>query len=330
MKTSEIKGVNLGGWLVLERWITPEVFRGTDVADEYSLCVQLGHEQAAQRLTDHRRSFITEETIAQIANSGLNTVRLPVGYWLFGGVEPYVDGASRYVDQLFIWAEKHNVSVIVDLHAAPGSQNGWDHSGRAGTIGWHQDPNNVDATLRFLANLCEKYGAQASLIGVEVMNEPHWSVPIEVLMDYYRRAYQVVREKCPEQIAVVFSDAFRAGELSSALAGSNMQNIALDMHLYQLFTDADRKLDLKGHLRKVTKVWPKTIRESSRLPVLIGEWSAAMDESHTRYTNEDYKKYFLVQVKTFELHGAGWVYWTTHTQDGGAWSLLDHPEFLTN
>lgn len=32
-----IKGVNLGGWLLLERWMSPSLFAGTDAVDEYTL-----------------------------------------------------------------------------------------------------------------------------------------------------------------------------------------------------------------------------------------------------------------------------------------------------
>ena len=41
---SKLRGVNLGGWLVLEKWMVPDVYRGTDAPDEYSLCLALGDE----------------------------------------------------------------------------------------------------------------------------------------------------------------------------------------------------------------------------------------------------------------------------------------------
>ena len=37
-----INGVNLGGWLVLERWMTPGLFRASGEEDEiWLVCVQL-------------------------------------------------------------------------------------------------------------------------------------------------------------------------------------------------------------------------------------------------------------------------------------------------
>ena len=32
-----IKGVNLGNWLVLEKWMSPALFEGTGAQDEYYL-----------------------------------------------------------------------------------------------------------------------------------------------------------------------------------------------------------------------------------------------------------------------------------------------------
>lgn len=37
----KIKGVNLGNWLVLEKWMNPALFEGTTAEDEYYLPRQL-------------------------------------------------------------------------------------------------------------------------------------------------------------------------------------------------------------------------------------------------------------------------------------------------
>ena len=56
----------------------------------------------------------------------LNHVRLPIGYWAFevGPGEPYISGQQAYLQKAVTWAAKYNLKVIVDLHGAPGSQNG--------------------------------------------------------------------------------------------------------------------------------------------------------------------------------------------------------------
>jgi glucan 1,3-beta-glucosidase len=36
-----LKGVNLGNWLVLEKWMSPQLFAGTSAEDELHLCSEL-------------------------------------------------------------------------------------------------------------------------------------------------------------------------------------------------------------------------------------------------------------------------------------------------
>ena len=93
--------------------------------------------QAKAALERHWDSFITEDDFAWLSGIGINTVRLPIGYWHVGtdqdewnmgtAYEPlrtHYAGAWPRILRAVNWASKHNIGVLVDLHAAPGSQNG--------------------------------------------------------------------------------------------------------------------------------------------------------------------------------------------------------------
>ena len=69
----KIKGVNLGNWLVLEKWMSPALFDGTTAEDEYYLPTQLSPEVYEARKI-HRSEYITERDFATIKRIGLNTV----------------------------------------------------------------------------------------------------------------------------------------------------------------------------------------------------------------------------------------------------------------
>src|SRR5215472_9258557 len=88
--SSKLRGVNLGAWLVLEKWMTPDTFGGSDAEDEYTLCLGLG-DKAKGRLDQHRDTFITASDFHWIKQSGLNAIRLPVGYWALEAPKPYVE-----------------------------------------------------------------------------------------------------------------------------------------------------------------------------------------------------------------------------------------------
>ena len=45
-----VKGVNLGNWLVLEKWMSPALFEGTTAEDEYHLPRQIGRASCRDRV----------------------------------------------------------------------------------------------------------------------------------------------------------------------------------------------------------------------------------------------------------------------------------------
>ncbi|MBR5731941.1 MAG: beta-glucosidase, partial [Lachnospiraceae bacterium] len=101
-----IKGVNLGNWLVLEKWMSPALFAGTDAEDEYYLPRQLSPEVYEARIRQHRSEYISERDFATIRRIGINTVRIPVPYFIFGDREPFI-GCIEELDKAFNWAEKY-------------------------------------------------------------------------------------------------------------------------------------------------------------------------------------------------------------------------------
>lgn len=116
----KVRGVNLGGWLVTEPWITPSLFdaAGDAAVDEWSLCETLGADGCRSVLSQHWSSFITADDLNQIASAGMNHVRIPVGYWALKHVEghQYVDGQLEYLDKAIGWARAAGLKVILDLH----------------------------------------------------------------------------------------------------------------------------------------------------------------------------------------------------------------------
>ena len=120
--SQKVRGVNLGGWFVLEPWITPSIFEqlddGDGVVDEWTYCQALGPSKAYSLLSAHWNSWITEDDFTQIAAAGLNHVRIPIGYWSVIPVsgEPFVQGAYDVLGQALDWAESAGLNVMIDLH----------------------------------------------------------------------------------------------------------------------------------------------------------------------------------------------------------------------
>lgn len=317
-----LKGVNLGGWLVLERWITPSVFDGLAAQDEYSFCLEAKDKLA--RLEKHRQGFIGEADFKWLAGNGINAIRIPVPHWLFGGFEPYVP-AVEYLVKAMEWAHKYDLQVLLDIHTAPGSQNGRLHSGRSGEIGWHKDKCNVSASLGFVDQLCQRYGGHSALWGIELLNEPRAWISPRVLKSYYLEGYKLVRQYCGDGAAVVISDYFAPWRWAGFMPEPKFKNVVRDTHLYQCHKPADKKLNMAQHIDKAGGEWKDLMAKNGRSqPLIIGEWSLALDNQtfegmDERQKNEALKAYANAQLSTFE-DTSGWFYWTYKTETDSLWS----------
>jgi glucan 1,3-beta-glucosidase len=319
-----LRGVNLGGWLVLEKWMVPDVYRETDASDEYGLCLALGG-QARSRLDEHRETFITEDDFRWIRNCGLNAVRLPVGYWALEAPKPFVPAAD-FVDFALEQAQRNGLKLILDLHGAPGSQNGWDHSGRGGEIGWHKDPNNIKETIRILGAFAQKYGKHPALYGIEMLNEPSPQIPIAILKEFYENAYSEIRRHTGMEVAVVFHDSFRAMAWQDFMKQPQYSNVIIDTHLYQSFGHDDAERNAQEQLIFALKR-KSTLEQMQReeLPTLVGEWSLALPYPSTRDLSSFQEglvtsAYADAQLLCFE-NTRGWFFWSYKMKQEGAWNF---------
>lgn len=307
---SKLHGVNIGGWLVLEKWMTPKLFDGTYAEDEYSFSYQ---EHALEKLEKHWQTFITKEDFKWIKDYGLNAVRIPVGYWNFENDEPF-HSSIIYFEKALEWAKEFDLKVIIDLHTAPGSQNGSDNSGRIGEINWHKSEENIAQTLRVLEIIAKKYGHHTQVIGIELLNEPHWDVPLSRLRDFYKQGYEIIRANAPENVAVIMHDGFRPNDWKQFFTSNDFKNVFLDIHLYQCFGEWDIKLNMEGHMNKTKVEWQSLVEELQEyVPVIVGEWSVGLDPlSLLGLTEQEIieakESYTDAQVEVFAGAG-GWFFW---------------------
>ncbi|EJD05789.1 glycoside hydrolase family 5 protein [Fomitiporia mediterranea MF3/22] len=251
-----IRGVNLGGWLNTEPFITPALYErylnSNPVAvDEWTLSQNMRADSAnggINQLEDHYRTFITEQDFAEIAGAGLNFVRIPLPYWAIEtrGNEPFLAKTCwTYFLKAIEWARKYGLRINLDLHALPGSQNGWNHSGRLGTINMLNGPMgyaNAQRSLDYIRILAE-FISQPQYKDVVVMfgitNEPQASVVgQDQLSRYYLQSYDIVRKAGGTGTGngpmISYHDGF-LGTTNWAGFLPGADRIALDLHPYLAF-----------------------------------------------------------------------------------------------
>ncbi|KAM3736192.1 hypothetical protein ACB098_10G143800 [Castanea mollissima] len=82
-----------------------------------------GPHRAPQIMLNHWNTYIVEDDFKFISSNGWNAVRIPVGWWIASNPtpKPYVEASLHALDKAFLCATKYGVKIIIDLHAAPGS-----------------------------------------------------------------------------------------------------------------------------------------------------------------------------------------------------------------
>lgn len=90
-----------------------------------SLLTALGPVEANKQLRRHWRTWVTEKEILFLKGSGLDTLRIPVGDWMYAPYGPFVgcmDGALDELNRVLRLCEKHDLKAVLDIHAMKGSQ----------------------------------------------------------------------------------------------------------------------------------------------------------------------------------------------------------------
>lgn len=338
------KGVNLGNWLVLEKWMQPKMFAGVDAEDETTLCKKLSTEEKEKRYREHRDSYITEQDFAALAQQGIQAVRIPVPYFLFEAFDIFIP-CYPYLDRAFEWAEKYGLKILIDLHTVPGGQNGTDNSGLSGVCTWSTKEEYRNTTLDVLSKIARRYGKREALWGIEVLNEPMCSdTPIgagmniqmisqiykpsdpemardntnyslEYLRDFYRSAYVRIREFLPEDKAVVFSDAFYPEGWEEFFGEPQFHNIVLDTHQYVNMVEygfgENRPIETyEAYMEKLTGILHDL---AGKVPVIAGEWSLSNNMTGCEQLSAEEQSAVLrrlgVAYKKAMDECNGWFYW---------------------
>ncbi|KAJ6494809.1 glycoside hydrolase family 5 protein [Mycena vitilis] len=367
-----VRGVNLGGWFVLEPWITPSIFQNTGndaIVDEYTFGAMQDSATALSVLQNHWETWITEDDFVAIAAAGLNHVRIPVGYWSVPltssdtngstSAAPYTPGAWPYLLKALNWAKQHNVHVILDLHGAPGSQNGFDNSGqRTSSTEWENNSSNRTRTVDTIRYIAENIGGLVDII--ELLNEPATflssSYPA-ALRQFWQDGYSAVRSATGTSNQVMIGDGFMGVDSwTDFMTAPSSQGVMMDYHEYQIFSVDELSRSFDDHISfACSSMTDLTNFAKSNIWTVVGEWSTAVTDctqwlngrgvgarwDGTWYTpntplgscagwtgsysnfSSDYKtflrKYWEVQV-TMGENVQGWMYWTWKAENSDDWS----------
>lgn len=275
-----IRGVNIGGWLSIEPFIAPSLFDkyspNDHIVDEWSLCQKLGR-SAPSVIEQHYASFVREQDYAEIRDAGLDHVRIPFSYWAvttYDG-DPYVAHISwRYLLRAIEYCRKYGLRVKLDLHALPGSQNGWAHSGHQGSINFLSGNNGTlnsqrsleihDQLSKFFAQ--DRYKNVVTIYGL--VNEPLMlSLPTEKVLGWSTDATNLIQRNGIKATIVLHDGFLTLSKWYNMLKKNRPQNMMLDTHQYTIFNTGEIILDHTAKINLICKAWYPMIQQTNRTDV---------------------------------------------------------------
>ncbi|KAK1260583.1 hypothetical protein QJS04_geneDACA013321 [Acorus gramineus] len=283
---------------------------------EFQVTNGYGPLKAPTIMRKHWATFITEPDFQFISSSGLNAVRIPVGWWIVSDPSPpppFVGGSLEALDNAFTWAEKYNVKIVIDLHAAPGSQNGYEHSGsRDGSQEWGQSDENIQQTVAVIDFLASRYASRPGLLAVELINEPlSPGVSLDSLTKYYKAGYDTVRKYTTSAYVVMSNRLGLMDPQELFPLASGLQGVVVDVHYYNLFSSIFYSMTVQQNIDYVYNNRTSELNyvTTANGPLtFVGEWTAEWRVSGA--TKEDYQRFAVAQLEVFGRASFGWSYWT--------------------
>ncbi|EEY20762.1 endo-beta-1,6-glucanase [Verticillium alfalfae VaMs.102] len=313
--SGKIRGVNLGSLFVFEPWIANSAWTGLGCEDspdrgsEFDCVSKLGQEQADAAFQGHWGSFITESDLDEMKRYGINTIRIPLGYWLDRSLvdssENFPQGAEEYLVRICGWATARGLYIILD----PGFYNEYNY-GRGVKF------------LQYLTKLAHERPEMENVGMIEVLNEP---VPLGSAIRQVERDLNVSPD---DQFHIqMMGTGWGAGNPVEFL--SDTQLTAFDDHRYLKWANRD-EVPL-SHESFISTSCSDNLSRDSAGPTIIGEWSLSVPDDvqwsdgwHPESQKDFYRKWFAAQIHSYETRAEGWVFWTWKTQLGDyRWGYKD-------
>ncbi|PIA17048.1 glycoside hydrolase, partial [Coemansia reversa NRRL 1564] len=320
----KMQGVNLGSLFCLEPWISTELYKNyQDQAPEAEgdLLECMGRDHCSSMMEAHWDTWLQREDFAKMASIGINTVRLPVGYWVLGS--GYASGKYRkyahaynralyFIGRIVGWAAEFDIGVLIDVHALPGGQNNDSHSGVTGSPLFYESTEYQELALRVLATFASLFADITNIAGLQIINEP---LDHPQLVPFYERALELIRTHTAS-LPIYIGDAWNLPKYATVTKQlcSRFGFIIVDTHRYWVF----RPEEQQHRVDQLTQeLWENEVPELASASaevggnMIIGEYCSVL--ANRSFDGEDpadcMGRFAREQLKAFDQTAAGCFYW---------------------
>lgn len=307
-ETILLRGVNMGGWLVQEGWMNltnaPSQQESFKVLDE-----RFGRDVREKLFSIYEDNYLREDDFDNVKALGMNVVRLPFAWWnILNDDGTLKEDAFTRLDWFVDCCAERGLYVILDLHAARGSQNNQDNSGEINGSNLWKTPAYLDQTVYLWQCVAAHYKGNPTIAAYDLLNEPGGDLKSTGVMqwEFFDRVYEAIRAVDAGHIIMV--ESCWNPENLPAPDRYDWENVVYQYHWYKWGADNDfwaQKLNVDVKLHKLKQV-------NHPVPAFLGEF--------TLFQNMDAWKYAL---ETYSNAGMGWTIWTYKVTGSSTWGLYN-------
>jgi len=320
-----LQGVNLGGWFVMEKWMTP--LDSGSLSDTYTVMQKLdqrfGVETEQSLIKTFQQSWITTTDLDNIKNAGFNVVRAPIWWGQFYLLNDQSPGGWRadafdMLDWLVSACAARGIYVIIDMHGVVGGQSTSDDTGRSGQNQYWTNNNFQGDTAYMWWQIANHFKGNPTVAGYDLINEPIGTPGSDTLLNLYNELYQSIRSVDPTHMIII--EGTWGNWNWSMLPNPNVfgwTNVAYQMHEYQW--NASQAQVQAGATNQVNDF---NNHASYNVPGYVGEFN---DFGYPAST-------WQFTTNAWNAAGLSWTVWSYKATQGlipNSWGLYDPNHWAT-
>ncbi len=215
-----LRGLNLGNWMLIEHYMIGLPW--TEYKMREAFLDILGPDRYRAFFDTFMDASLTDADFAFMERCGFNFVRLPLNYRWFGDAATGRGGADTdrtcrafdasahdgfaLVDRCLDLARAHGISVMLDLHAAPGVQvRDWNAESAYGEAFLWDHEHFIDRCADLWRALAARYRDDETVFGYDILGEP-LCPDHDLLHRFNMRMIGAIRSVDPHHVIVVEGD----------------------------------------------------------------------------------------------------------------------------
>ncbi|KAH9940617.1 glycoside hydrolase [Amylocystis lapponica] len=315
-----LRGAAVGGWMNMENFISG--YPGCEFQIRAALADVVGKDKCELFFDKFLEYFFTDVDAAYFKSLGLNCIRIPFNYRHFeDDMNPRVlkPEGFKHLDRVIDLCSKHGIYTILDMHTAPGGQNGDWHSDAGTHIpGFWIHKDFQDRAVWLWGELAKHYVGNTWIAGYNPMNEPTDPYGSRVV-DFYDRVYAAIRAVDPHHALFLDGNTFASDFTFFGDAGKRWENTAYAIHDYTLFgfpNAPEKFVGSDAQLRRLRRGYEKKRQwmDSLGLCVWNGEWGPVYarreyEGALTDEINEERYRVLQAQLNIYNQDRLSWSIW---------------------